>query len=153
MEQVISAVGLLALLGLAFAFSNNHRAVNLRTLVWGMSLQMLFAVIILKEGMASFTGMFVLIFLIVLFIFEDELAVITGHPAGVGIGSFVAAAAGVGIFYYLAPFGTTAYVLAVVALSGSLRSSFADGSWSASRSCLISRAGASSRCSSRGWVC
>lgn len=116
MEQVISAVGLLALLGLAFAFSNNHRAVNLRTLVWGMSLQMLFAVIILKEGMASFTGMFVLIFLIVLFIFEDELAVITGHPAGVGIGAFVAAAAGVGIFYYLAPFGTTAWILGLVAV-------------------------------------
>ena len=116
MEQVISAVGLLALLGLAFAFSNNHRAVNPRTLIWGMSLQMLFAVIILKEGAASFTGMFVLIFLIVLFIFEDELAVLTGHPAGVGIGAFLASAAGVAVFYYLAPFGTTAYVLAIIAL-------------------------------------
>ncbi|MEM6455398.1 MAG: Na+ dependent nucleoside transporter N-terminal domain-containing protein, partial [Acidobacteriota bacterium] len=52
-ERLISALGLLVLMGLAYAFSNNRRAVKPRTIVWGVSLQLLFAVIILGEGTIS----------------------------------------------------------------------------------------------------
>jgi CNT family concentrative nucleoside transporter len=41
-------IGLVGILGLAFALSTNRRAVNLRTVGWGLGLQVLFAVIVIK---------------------------------------------------------------------------------------------------------
>ncbi|MEM6796679.1 MAG: Na+ dependent nucleoside transporter N-terminal domain-containing protein, partial [Acidobacteriota bacterium] len=72
MERLISALGLLVLLGLAYVFSKNRRAVNFRTVVLGVSLQLLFAVIILSEGQPSFIGMFALVFLVLLYLFEGD---------------------------------------------------------------------------------
>ncbi|MGC1651034.1 MAG: nucleoside transporter C-terminal domain-containing protein [Candidatus Sulfotelmatobacter sp.] len=41
-------LGLLTMLGLAFAFSTNRRAIRVKTVVWGLSLQIVFAVFVLR---------------------------------------------------------------------------------------------------------
>ena len=41
-------IGILALLGIAYLLSNNRKAIKPRTVLWGLGLQLLFAVIILK---------------------------------------------------------------------------------------------------------
>ena len=40
--------GALVILGIAIAFSTNRRAINWTTVAWGLSLQVLFAIIVLK---------------------------------------------------------------------------------------------------------
>jgi concentrative nucleoside transporter, CNT family len=62
--NLISLVGLVAILGIAWALSYHRRRQNLRTIAWGLGLQFLFAVIILRAGWVSFTGMAVLVLLI-----------------------------------------------------------------------------------------
>jgi CNT family concentrative nucleoside transporter len=51
---------MLALLGIAWAMSYHRSRVRVRTVVWGLGLQLLFAVIILQEGNLSYVGMAVL---------------------------------------------------------------------------------------------
>ena len=41
-------IGVLALLGIAYLLSNNRKAIKPRTVLWGLGLQLLFAIIILK---------------------------------------------------------------------------------------------------------
>jgi len=41
-------LGLLTMLGLAFAFSTNRRAIRVKTVVWGLSLQIVFAIFVLR---------------------------------------------------------------------------------------------------------
>ena len=41
-------IGILALLGIAYLLSNNRKAIKPRTVLWGLGLQLLFAIIILK---------------------------------------------------------------------------------------------------------
>ena len=41
-------IGILALLGIAYLLSNNRKAIKPRTILWGLGLQLLFAIIILK---------------------------------------------------------------------------------------------------------
>ena len=48
MERFTGILGILALLGIAFAMSNNRRKLNWRLIFWGLSLQLLFALFILK---------------------------------------------------------------------------------------------------------
>ena len=48
MERFIGLLGIFILLGLAFAMSNNRRKLDLRLIFWGLSLQLLFALFILK---------------------------------------------------------------------------------------------------------
>ena len=50
MERLQPLVGLLLIAAIATAWSTNRRAINLRTVAWGFSLQLLFAVIVLKTG-------------------------------------------------------------------------------------------------------
>jgi len=73
LERSVSILGLVVLLGIAFALSNNRRAIKPRTILWGVVLQLLFGVIILGDGLVSYAGMFALVFLIVLYVFEDQL--------------------------------------------------------------------------------
>ena len=40
--------GIVALLGIAYLLSNNRKAIKPRTILWGIGLQLLFAIIILK---------------------------------------------------------------------------------------------------------
>ena len=48
MERFTGILGILALLGIAFAMSNNRRKLNWRLIFWGLTLQLLFALFILK---------------------------------------------------------------------------------------------------------
>jgi CNT family concentrative nucleoside transporter len=48
MGRFTGILGLLAMLGLAYAFSTNRRAIRLKTVAWGLGLQIVFAVFVLK---------------------------------------------------------------------------------------------------------
>src|SRR5208337_245805 len=48
MGRFTGILGLLTMLGLAYAFSTNRRAINKKTVVWGLGLQVVFAVFVLK---------------------------------------------------------------------------------------------------------
>ena len=48
MEQFTGLIGIVVLLGIAFALSNNRKKIDLRIIGWGLGLQMVFAIFILK---------------------------------------------------------------------------------------------------------
>jgi CNT family concentrative nucleoside transporter len=48
MEQFTGLIGIVVLLAIAFALSNNRKKINLRIVGWGLGLQMVFAIFILK---------------------------------------------------------------------------------------------------------
>jgi len=48
MGRFTGILGLLTMLGLAYAFSTNRRAINKKTVVWGLGLQVAFAIFVLK---------------------------------------------------------------------------------------------------------
>lgn len=48
MERLISALGLAVFIGLSYAFSVNRRAVRWRPVLWGIGLEFVFALLILK---------------------------------------------------------------------------------------------------------
>ena len=58
-ENLISILGLLTLLGIAWLLSYHRTRISLRTVAWGLGLQFLFALIILREDVWSFVGMVV----------------------------------------------------------------------------------------------
>jgi len=64
----ISILGLLVLLGAAWAISYHRRAVKLRPVLWGLGLQLIFALIILRQDALSFIGMALLAILLLAFV-------------------------------------------------------------------------------------
>jgi CNT family concentrative nucleoside transporter len=50
MGRFTGILGLLTMLGLAYAFSTNRRAIRLKTVLWGLGLQLAFAVCVLRIG-------------------------------------------------------------------------------------------------------
>lgn len=48
MGRFTGILGLLTMLGLAFTFSTNRKAIRLKTVAWGLGLQFAFAVFVLK---------------------------------------------------------------------------------------------------------
>ncbi|MGA8762600.1 MAG: NupC/NupG family nucleoside CNT transporter [Candidatus Sulfotelmatobacter sp.] len=48
MGRFTGILGLLTMLGLAYAFSTNRRAIRLKTIAWGLGLQLVFAVFVLR---------------------------------------------------------------------------------------------------------
>jgi CNT family concentrative nucleoside transporter len=48
MGRFTGILGLLTMLGLAYAFSTNRRAINKKTVMWGLGLQVVFAIFVLK---------------------------------------------------------------------------------------------------------
>ena len=46
--KITGLIGIALLLGIAYALSNNRKAISIRTVLWGISLQIFFAIIILK---------------------------------------------------------------------------------------------------------
>ena len=48
MEKLTGLIGILVLLGIAFAISTNRSKIKPRIVIWGLGLQILFALIILK---------------------------------------------------------------------------------------------------------
>ena len=48
MGRFTGILGLLTMLGLAYAFSTNRRAISKKTVAWGLGLQVVFAIFVLK---------------------------------------------------------------------------------------------------------
>ncbi len=92
--QFLSLAGLVVLLGLAWALSYHPRQVRVRTVIWGLALQFVFALIILKEDNWSFVGMVALAALLVVYIMQEEQNKVL---AGVkGVAAVLVISAGVG---------------------------------------------------------
>lgn len=50
LQRVIAFFGIFVLLGIAWLFSNNKKKISFRVVIWGLLLQLIFAVLILKTG-------------------------------------------------------------------------------------------------------
>ena len=74
----ISILGLLALLGSAWLLSYHRSDVKLRPIIWGIGLQLLFGLIILREDMGSFIGMSLLSILIIIYIQRKDVESVGG---------------------------------------------------------------------------
>src|ERR1700723_2628957 len=48
MGRFTGILGLLTMLGLAYAFSTNRQAIRIKTVAWGLGLQLAFAVLVLR---------------------------------------------------------------------------------------------------------
>jgi CNT family concentrative nucleoside transporter len=48
MNQFTGIIGIAVLLGIAYLLSENKKAINSRTIIWGLGLQFVFALLILK---------------------------------------------------------------------------------------------------------
>src|SRR5712671_6420861 len=48
MGRFTGILGLLTMLALAYAFSTNRRAIRLKTVIWGLGLQFVFAILVLR---------------------------------------------------------------------------------------------------------
>ena len=70
--RLIGLLGVLALLGIAWLVSYHRRSVRFRTVAWGIGLQLLFAVIILREEWWSFAGMTVFGLLILVYLLQKD---------------------------------------------------------------------------------
>ncbi|GAB1542333.1 NupC/NupG family nucleoside CNT transporter [Scytonema sp. NUACC21] len=59
MERAISALGLLVFMGVSYALSVNRRAVRWKTVAWGLALEFVFALLILKtpSGLTAFKSL------------------------------------------------------------------------------------------------
>jgi len=71
--NLISLVGLVTLLGIAVALSYNFKQIKLRPILWGLSLQFIFALIILRDDYLSFTGMGILGLLLLTYLLQKAL--------------------------------------------------------------------------------
>jgi CNT family concentrative nucleoside transporter len=68
MQFFISILGLVGLLAIAWALSYHRKDVRPRVVLWGLTLQLIFAVIILRKDVWSFIGMAVLGMLVVTYL-------------------------------------------------------------------------------------
>jgi CNT family concentrative nucleoside transporter len=91
--RFIGILGVLALLGIAWALSTHRREVRLRVVAWALGLQFLFALIILKENFLSFLGMAVLGGLVAVYLLKHDRVV--PDRGIIAIASLIAGAAGV----------------------------------------------------------
>jgi len=71
--RFVSVIGLFFLLGVAWLLSNNKSKIRPRVIIWGVSLQLLFALIILSKNILSFVGLFLFLCLIILYLFRERL--------------------------------------------------------------------------------
>ncbi|MCP4896375.1 MAG: NupC/NupG family nucleoside CNT transporter [bacterium] len=99
----ISILGLLVLLGIAWLMSSNRKAVRPRVVVWGIALQVLFAVIILEESAWSFVGMGILGILIVVYILRGNQAAMGGGWAATAAQVVASVLVGSALATWLAP--------------------------------------------------
>ena len=65
-------IGLLTLLGFAFILSKHKKKIRLQTILWGISLQFLLAIIILCQNWLSWVGMYIFLILIIIYICKDD---------------------------------------------------------------------------------
>ncbi len=97
--RFIGVLGILALLGLAWAMSYHRREVKLRIVLWGLGLQFLFAVIILRQDFWSFVGMSAFAGLVAVYLLRRDPANPDRTPIMVAALLTVAAGAGVAVVW------------------------------------------------------
>lgn len=115
--RILSVGGMLVLLGIAFLMSNNRKAIKLKTVLWGIALQLLFAIIILGDGLLSFIGMFIFTFMILFYIFEKDMKNIKMNPVLFALIILLGGAAAVVGFYFVEKIGSlhiATYILIAV---------------------------------------
>ena len=83
--RLVSVLGLVALLGVAWAMSYHRRSVRLRTVAWGIGLQLLFAVIILRRDRWSWVGMVILAGLVATYLVGRAVSARHGPAAVAGV--------------------------------------------------------------------
>lgn len=71
--RFLSLIGLAVLLGIAWLMSNNKRKIRPRIIIWGVGLQLLFAMIILSESLLSMLGMFIFLNMILMYVFSGDI--------------------------------------------------------------------------------
>jgi CNT family concentrative nucleoside transporter len=110
--QLTGVLGIFALLGMAWAVSYHRKSVPFRTVVWGIGLQLLFAVIILRQDSWSFAGMSVFGLLLVVYLLQTDHARLGRGWGATAVLTTVAVALGAVFVAVLAP--VIPYLLAVV---------------------------------------
>lgn len=119
--QLVSVLGLVVILGLAWALSYHRREVRLRPVAWGISLQVVFAVIVLRKDALSFAGMVLLACLLVAYLLRrwpNAEPLPWPRVAIVGLG---AAALAVAAAYLMKPSLAWACALALLLLVANAR--------------------------------
>ena len=53
MDRFFGIIGILVLLSIAYGMSNNRKAVSKRIVLWGLGLQLIFAIFILKTPLGE----------------------------------------------------------------------------------------------------
>jgi len=113
--NLIGLLGIFALLGLAWVMSYHRRSVKFSIVAWGIGLQVLFAVIILRKDWWSFAGMTVFGLLVLVYLLQTDHARLgRGWPATAAL-----AVAGLGlgaVFTWLGPVSVP-YLLAIVVVA------------------------------------
>ncbi|MFQ5638642.1 MAG: NupC/NupG family nucleoside CNT transporter [bacterium] len=118
MERFISIVGMFVLLGLAWLLSNNKSKIRPRIILWGLGLQLLFALIVLGEKFYSIAGMFLLLAMVLIFIFTREIMTFADpvRQIATGGGIVIAAAAFSAISFFLDDFSAAVPLLLLSAI-------------------------------------
>jgi concentrative nucleoside transporter, CNT family len=110
--NLVSIGGLFTLLGIAWLLSYHKSSIKLKPIFWGLGLQFLFALIILREDKFSFLGMIILGLLLVTYIMQKDDKFLGGGVKSMIIMSIGSILAGV-VLYYI-PVAT--YLVMIAAL-------------------------------------
>nr|XP_061808146.1 uncharacterized transporter YutK-like [Nerophis lumbriciformis] len=116
MDKAISFLGLAVIMGIAWVFSKHRGRVNFRTVIWGVGLQLLLAVVILRTDTASFVGMFVLASLVVIYLLSAEAEERGWSQLAAAATAVAGAAAVVALGRFLHPFRVTDGLIAAALL-------------------------------------
>ncbi len=71
LQRIIAFLGIFVLLGIAWLLSNNKKKINFRIVIWGLLLQFIFAILILKTGPGQAVFFFARAFITKLLSFTD----------------------------------------------------------------------------------
>ncbi len=112
--NLMSIAGLISLLGIAAAMSYHFKQIKLRPIIWGLGLQFIFALIILRSDYLSFTGMGLLGLLLLTYLLQKDDKIFGG-----GIKSIlVLTAGGLALGYGASFLGKgTGYLLLILLLA------------------------------------
>lgn len=117
MEKAVSFLGLVVILGIAWVFSKHRRQVNVRTVVWGVGLQLLLAVAILRTDTISFVAMSVLATLVVIYLLSADGEERGWSPLTAAAIAVVGAGALIAVGRALFPYKVTQVLIVVALLS------------------------------------
>ncbi len=92
--NAVSVLGMIALLGMAWLLSFHRRHVQFRTVAWGIGLQFLFALVILRQDVWSWIAMGVLGLLVVVYMLQVDHRRFGGGWGPVVVGAVAACTVG-----------------------------------------------------------